>query len=53
MIQKYFKGEIQEIVSGIRRRKREPVRQSLEAYKLYLGFKDCLLVKNFSIGMKG
>ena len=26
MIQKYFEREIQKIVSGIRRRKREPVR---------------------------
>ena len=26
MIQKYFKGEIQKIVSRIRRRKRKPVR---------------------------
>ena len=50
MIQKYFEGEIQKIVSGIRRRK--DVREKFGAYKLYFGFKDCLLVKNFSIGIK-
>ena len=53
MIQKYFEEEIQNIVFGIRRRKRECTRKvNLKAYKLYFGFKDCLLVKTLSIGIK-
>ena len=48
MIQKYFEEEIQKNVSGICRRK-----ERLEAYKLYFGFRDCLLVKKLSIGDKG
>ena len=39
-------------VSGIRHRTRECAKTSLEAYKLYFGFKDCFLAKIFSIGIK-
>ena len=50
MIQKYLDGEIQKFVSRICRRKN--VGGKFGAYKLYFGFKNCLLVKNLSIGIK-
>ena len=50
MIQKYFKGEIQKIVSGIRHRKCECARKDWKLTNFILDSKT--LVKTFSIGMK-
>ena len=47
-----WRGNPKKTVSGIRHRTRECAKTSLEAYKLYFGFKDCFLAKNFSIGIK-
>ena len=51
MIQKYFEGEIQKTVRNSSPQTRM-YEESLKAYKLYFGFKDCLLVKTFPTGIK-
>ena len=53
MIQKYFEGEIQKIVSGIRRRKREPVRGKFGLQTLFwIKAKIAFLSKLFLTGIE-
>ena len=49
MFEKYFEGEMQKIVSGIRRRKSECARKVWRPTNFIL---DSKIVKNFSIGIK-
>ena len=53
MIQKYFEsGKSRKLCPESVPANANLCEESLEACKLYVGFKDCLLVKNFSTGMK-
>ena len=49
MIQKYFEGEIQKIVSGIRRRKRECARKVWKPTSFILDSKIAFLSRRFQL----
>ena len=49
MIQKYFEGKIPENSVRNPSPQTRMCEESLKAYKLYFGFKDCLLVKTFQL----
>ena len=49
MIQKYFEGKIPENCVRNPSPQTQMCEESLKAYKLDFGFKDCLLVKTFQL----